>query len=112
MHGFSVDFDTHTHIATITMAMEGRANKLNEHFGEGLHHALQEALATEGLKGIIITSGHKDFCVGGDIDRLYRARDREVFDQGCRDLNALFRGLETCGKPVVALINGSALGGG
>ena len=112
MNGFSVDFDTDTGVATITMKMEGRANKLNRAFAEGLDRALDEALATEGLKGIVITSGHKDFCVGGDIDGLFAARDKAAFDEGCRQLNGLFRKLETAGKPVVALINGSALGGG
>ena len=112
MHGFSVNFDGNTGVATITMTMEGRANKLNHDFGEGLAHAFDEALATDGLKGVVITSGHKDFCVGGDIDGLYAARDKQVFDDGCKLLNALFRKIETAGKPVVALINGSALGGG
>ncbi len=112
MNGFSVDFDTKTGVATITMAMEGRANMLNQAFGEGLDWALKDALGTDGLAGIIITSGHQDFCVGGDLDGLYAARDAAVFDEGCRQLNGLFRKLETEGKPVVAVLDGSALGGG
>ncbi len=112
MNGFSVDFDTDTGVSTITMKMEGRANKLNRDFAEGLDWALDQALTTEGLKGIIIASGHRDFCVGGDIDGLFAARDKAVFDEGCKQLNGLFRKLETAGKPVVALICGSALGGG
>ena len=108
----AMSFDANTGIATLTLKMEGKANKIDEHFGTGLGEALEWAKAIDGLKGIIIGTGHKDFCVGADIDMLYRERDpARVFD-GVTQLNALFRAIETCGVPVVAALTGSALGGG
>lgn len=111
-NGITSTFNPDTGIATVTMAMEGKANKINAAFGEGLSSAMDAALASPGIKGIIITSGHRDFCVGGDIDGLYAADDAAFFLSGVRQLDALFRRIETCGFPVVAALNGSALGGG
>ncbi len=106
-----LQFDAETGIATLTMAMEG-VNKINETFGEGLRQAMEWAQGQEGLKGIIIASAHRDFCVGADIDWLFRQRDPAVLFERVRLLQAGFRDLETCGVPVVAALTGSALGGG
>lgn len=99
-------------IATITLAMDGRANKVNDRFGEGLQAALEGVLNAGNAVGIIIASGHKDFCVGADLDMLYLERDPVRLYNSVRQLGALYRKLETCGLPVVAALTGSALGGG
>ncbi len=70
------------------------------------------AKARAGLKGIIVASAHRDFCAGADIEGVFKMRDpAEVFAQTTQ-LSGIYRALETCGKPVVALLTGSALGGG
>jgi 3-hydroxyacyl-CoA dehydrogenase/enoyl-CoA hydratase/3-hydroxybutyryl-CoA epimerase len=99
-------------IATLTLEMEGGVNKINETFGAGIAEAVAWARARPGLKGIILATGHKDFCVGADIDMLYRARDARQMMQVVRALQLGYRQLETCGVPVVAALTGSALGGG
>ena len=70
-----MSFNAENNIATLTLRMEGRANKINEAFGVGLLEAMEWAHSIEGLEGIIITSGHKDFCVGADIDSMFVERD-------------------------------------
>ena len=107
-----LDFDADKGIATLTLKMEGNANKINEVFGEGFNEAFAWAMAQDGLKGIIIATGHKDFCVGADIDMLYKERDAARFLDRVRELSRGYRKLETCGVPVVAALTGSALGGG
>jgi 3-hydroxyacyl-CoA dehydrogenase/enoyl-CoA hydratase/3-hydroxybutyryl-CoA epimerase len=99
-------------VATLTMQMEGRANSINEAFIRGLGEALDAIYAVPGLRGVIIASGHKDFCVGANIDMLYTARDAAAFYEATRTLGAALRRLETGGVPVVAALTGSALGGG
>jgi 3-hydroxyacyl-CoA dehydrogenase/enoyl-CoA hydratase/3-hydroxybutyryl-CoA epimerase len=99
-------------IATITLQMEGRANKINDDFGQTLQQAIAWAKAQPGLTGIILASGHRDFCVGADIDRLYSERDSVDLRRRLAELNGLYRSLETAGVPVVAALIGSALGGG
>jgi 3-hydroxyacyl-CoA dehydrogenase/enoyl-CoA hydratase/3-hydroxybutyryl-CoA epimerase len=106
------EFDAATGVATLTLAMQGKVNKINREFGEGLNAAIDWAKAQSGLKGIVITSAHKDFCVGADIDLLYRERDPAQMFGFVTGLAAVFRKLETCGVPVASALVGSALGGG
>jgi 3-hydroxyacyl-CoA dehydrogenase/enoyl-CoA hydratase/3-hydroxybutyryl-CoA epimerase len=66
------------------------------------------------ITGVIITSAKKTFFAGGDLHDLKRAT-RENSDEIARfvrDGKAVLRRLETLGKPVVAAVNGAALGGG
>ena len=107
-----LDFDATSGIATITLQMEGRANKINDAFGHTLAQALGWVQAQAGVKGLVIASGHKDFCVGADLDRLYRERDPADLMERLRSLHGLFRRIEQLPFPVVAAPTGSALGGG
>ncbi len=98
-------------IAVLSMRMEGRANKINETFVRGLAAALDWAGAQAGLKGIVLTSAHKDFCVGADLEMIYAERDPARIVEAVRAFHQLHRRMET-GVPIVAALNGSALGGG
>jgi len=111
-NALKLHFDADKGIATLKLEMEGGANKINDQFGEDFIEAFEWALAQQGLKGIIIATGHKDFCVGADIDMLYKERDPATLYERVRALQKGFRELETCGVPVVAALTGSALGGG
>lgn len=107
-----LSFDAETGVATLSFAMEGKANKVDATFAEGLDHAIGWAKAREGLKGVIVTSAHKNFCVGADIDSLVPQRDPAATWDYVAGLNAIFRRLETIGVPVACALVGSALGGG
>ena len=99
-------------IATATLQMEGRVNKIDETFIRGFTAWVEALKGHEGLAGVVITSGHKDFAVGADIDMIYAARDPKELLEGVGLLGKAYRELETLGVPVVAAITGSALGGG
>lgn len=99
-------------IATITLKMAGRVNKINAAFGADLHAAITQVMADDSVIGVIIASGHRDFCVGADIEMLHQVHDPAQMMTMVHDLNSTFRLLETGGKPVVAALTGSALGGG
>ena len=86
--------------------------------------AIQKIVADTAIKGVIITSGKANgFCAGAALDEMEGSasgagapkseeeRVRERYN-GVLQFNLLLRKLETCGKPVVAAINGLALGGG
>ena len=66
------------------------------------------------ITGVIITSAKKTFFAGGDLNDLKSAtkENAEEIATFVRDGKAVLRRLETLGKPVVAAVNGSALGGG
>jgi 3-hydroxyacyl-CoA dehydrogenase / enoyl-CoA hydratase / 3-hydroxybutyryl-CoA epimerase len=111
---YSVDRDG---VALLVIDVPNRPmNVLTPEFMGELDAAIGEAAADEGVKGVVIASGKSSFIAGADLKDLV-----SVFARGqtaaeiyafARSFSALFRKLETCGKPLVAAINGTALGGG
>ncbi|MFE4830315.1 3-hydroxyacyl-CoA dehydrogenase NAD-binding domain-containing protein [Streptomyces sp. NPDC056672] len=91
------------------------ANTMNETFRHSLAAVAERAAAErDGIRGIIVTSAKKTFFAGGDLKDMIKlgpADAQQVFDSGMAVKHALRR-LETLGKPIVAAINGAALGGG
>jgi 3-hydroxyacyl-CoA dehydrogenase/enoyl-CoA hydratase/3-hydroxybutyryl-CoA epimerase len=100
-------------IAIATMDLPGRPmNVVNDEL-MGPLAAIAERLATDAaIKGLVLTSGKADFCAGGDIDKLSRLESAQQAFDLTMQMKAVLRRLETAGKPVVAAINGHALGGG
>jgi 3-hydroxyacyl-CoA dehydrogenase / enoyl-CoA hydratase / 3-hydroxybutyryl-CoA epimerase len=111
MFHFEKDSDN---IVTITMDMQGRsANVLNDEFGKLYADMLQKLEADKAnIAGVILTSAKSTFLAGADIDNLYTLTDAKAIFDMCETLKAGFRKLELYGKPVVAALNGAALGGG
>ena len=68
----------------------------------------------DSISGVILASAKKTFFAGGDLNDLLAARkeDAAEFFAGTEGIKADLRRLETFGRPVVAAINGAALGGG
>src|SRR3954447_13906064 len=91
------------------------ANTMNADYAASMA-ATVERLESEkdSIKGVVITSAKKTFFAGGDLHDLRRATkdDAEQVAGFVREGKAQLRRLETLGKPVVAAINGAALGGG
>ena len=109
---YSIDSDG---IATITWDMPGRSmNVLNEASIKAFADAAQAAIKDTNVKGVILTSGKADFIAGADLEMLLGAdiSDAAALMEQFSQLQKLFRGIETGGKPWVAAINGTALGGG
>jgi len=103
-------------IAIVTLDEPGRsANTMNDRYTQAMGEVV-EALVTakDELTGVIITSGKKTFFAGGDLELLSSAGPKDaaaVFARGTV-VKAQLRTLETLGRPVVAAMNGTALGGG
>jgi len=77
--------------------------------------ALEEVLTDERCEGVVITSARREFLAGADvytIERLMSISDVEELYRAVWSLQEVFLRIETGGKPVVAAINGAALGGG
>ncbi len=99
-------------IVRLVLATEGSVNTLSTAVNKEFARIVEEVTADAAVTGIIITSSKGDFAVGGNLDELRAARTpAEVAAIVDPSLKA-FRKLETSGKPVVAALNGTALGGG
>ncbi|MFI0986498.1 3-hydroxyacyl-CoA dehydrogenase NAD-binding domain-containing protein [Streptomyces exfoliatus] len=91
------------------------ANTMNRAFRASIIAVADRVEAEkDSIRGIIYTSAKKTFFAGGDLKDMIQAgpeHARDIFEAGLEMKNALRR-IETLGKPVVAAINGAALGGG
>lgn len=100
-------------IITLTMDLPGKsANILNRAFGESLAEVIEKIKTDNTYIGIIITSAKDTFMAGADIDELFAESSAAYFFEGAEKYKAALRWIELQGKPVVAAINGTALGGG
>ncbi|WP_225846668.1 3-hydroxyacyl-CoA dehydrogenase NAD-binding domain-containing protein [Streptomyces sp. HPF1205] len=103
-------------IVTLVLDDPGQsANTMNAAFADSLDATLDRLEAElDSVRGVIVTSAKKTFFAGGDLRELIRATpgDAERVFAGSMRVKRRLRRLETLGKPVVAAINGAALGGG
>jgi 3-hydroxyacyl-CoA dehydrogenase / enoyl-CoA hydratase / 3-hydroxybutyryl-CoA epimerase len=91
------------------------ANTMNAAYGESITATVQRLEAEKDeITGVVITSAKSTFFAGGDLNDLKKVTPDNVeeFAGWVRANKAVLRRLETLGKPVVAAINGAALGGG
>jgi 3-hydroxyacyl-CoA dehydrogenase/enoyl-CoA hydratase/3-hydroxybutyryl-CoA epimerase len=103
-------------IVTLTMDdPSGSANVMNEAYIESMGKAVDRIVAEkDSITGVVITSAKKTFFAGGDLTSMINAGPEDAgqsFDT-VETVKKQLRTLETLGKPVVAAINGAALGGG
>lgn len=107
---FEIDADG---IGLVTIDQPGRAmNVLNPGLMEPFAQVVDRLERDDAIKGLVITSAKPEFIVGADIDQLAKIETAAEAFELCEQLKALMRRLELCGKPVVAALNGTALGGG
>lgn len=95
------------------------ANTMNADYAESMGAVVDQLVKDiandpASIKGVIISSAKKTFFAGGDLKLMTQARpaDAERLFEEVEGIKATLRKLETSGKPVVAAINGAALGGG
>lgn len=91
------------------------ANTMNAVYRDAMADCVARLVADkDSIAGVIITSAKKTFFAGGDLNELIKVdkSQAKAFYEMVLTLKAQFRTLETLGKPVVAAINGAALGGG
>ena len=103
-------------IVVLTLDLPGQsANTMNAVYREAMAATVARLEEEKDhIAGVVITSAKKTFFAGGDLNELIAVdkADAKAFYDGVRVLKAQLRRLEALGRPVVAAINGAALGGG
>ncbi|NBB20708.1 3-hydroxyacyl-CoA dehydrogenase [Runella sp. CRIBMP] len=111
----TINYTISNNIAILSWNMTSSPmNVLNDESVPAFGAALEKAYSDADVRGIIITSDKPEFVAGADLKMILRNQNENPAEilKISVELNQLFRKIETNGKPVVAAINGTALGGG
>jgi 3-hydroxyacyl-CoA dehydrogenase/enoyl-CoA hydratase/3-hydroxybutyryl-CoA epimerase len=113
MSVFKYERDNHG-IVTVTMDMTGPVNAMNAEYHSAMSETIAKLEVEKGLTGVIFASAKKVFFAGGDLNDLVKAdpEQAEEFFNATEEMKAGLRRIEKLPVPVVAAINGAALGGG
>ncbi len=99
-------------ILTVTVNRPDKLNALNKDVFSDLNKMMDEVAATDAIKGVIITgSGEKAFVAGADITEFAGLSKEDAMTLSQRGQDVFFK-IENSKKPVIAAVNGFALGGG
>jgi len=110
MRNFQTQYSNH--ILTVSISRPKVLNALNIELLEGLRGIIEELYQNNDTKGLILTGdGDKSFVAGADIKEFSSLTPDEAFTFAQRG-QQLFKLIEDSPKPVIAAINGFALGGG
>lgn len=108
----SVAISDQAGIRRITVDRAAKLNALNSATLEALHRAFDEASRDPAVSVVVLTgAGSKAFVAGADIAEMTALRPTQARDFSHRG-QRLMRAIETLDKPVIAMVNGFALGGG
>jgi 3-hydroxyacyl-CoA dehydrogenase/enoyl-CoA hydratase/3-hydroxybutyryl-CoA epimerase len=109
-----IDYSTDENgIATLSWNVADRPmNVMNAASTAAFDAAVRRAIEDPAVKGVIVTSSRPEFVAGGDLDLIRDIRTAEESMAASGPVSAVLRRLETGGKPFVAAMNGTALGGG
>jgi 3-hydroxyacyl-CoA dehydrogenase/enoyl-CoA hydratase/3-hydroxybutyryl-CoA epimerase len=114
LHGFIYDKSA-DNIVTITMDMDGPVNAMNAQFRDAMAAVVDKLERETALAGVIFASAKKTFFAGGDLYEISvvpKGDEEKQFHIIENHVKAPLRRLEKLQVPVVAAINGAALGGG
>jgi len=108
-----IRYEVAERIATITIDRERRMNAFRGRTIEELLNAFRAAWADDNVGCIILTgAGTKAFCVGGDQKEFAETGSYGVSANGRWEIEDLHLVIRTIPKPVIAAVNGFAIGGG
>ncbi|MDI9320183.1 MAG: enoyl-CoA hydratase-related protein [Phycisphaerales bacterium] len=105
--------DLHEGILTITVNRPEKMNAINKDVITDLSDTLDAAIVNKEVKSIIITgAGEKAFVAGADITEFTGLNAADGSALGQRGQDCVFNKIENSPKPIIAAVNGFALGGG
>jgi len=110
----SIQSEQHENILIVTIDTPGeKVNKLDEKMMDRFTEVLDELGQNNGLRGAILISGKEEsFIAGADLEMLRSRKTEEELLALSKRGNAILQRIERSGKPIVAAIHGSCMGGG
>ncbi len=113
LHGFNYQKDAQG-IVTITMDLDGPVNAMNAQFRQAYAATVERLCEEPHLQGVIFASAKPTFFAGGDLKEMLTCQlgEENTYFEMVEQIKSYMRRVERLQVPVVAAINGSALGGG
>jgi enoyl-CoA hydratase/carnithine racemase len=107
-------YDVADRIATITLNRPDKLNAFTAAMIAGWAEALAEAQRDPAVNVVVVTGAGRAFCAGGDVGRMGEGQPSalEHKDQLWENIHRIPRMLEAMDKPVIAMVNGLAVGAG
>ena len=99
-------------VAVLTLNRPERRNAIDPALRDALAAALDAAATDPAVRGIVLTGAGGAFCAGGDLDRFDDLHDARAYRHVSHRLTDLIESIERLEKPVVAAIDGVAVGAG
>lgn len=106
-----LDINKETRVARLILNRPNRANAFNADFMTEINKALSELEKDTGVQCIVITGAGANFCGGADVSAFATGQVDDAFNFS-EAPHEVFTRIETYPKPVIAAINGAAIGGG
>ncbi|MBI5310497.1 MAG: enoyl-CoA hydratase/isomerase family protein [Actinobacteria bacterium] len=107
------DVDRDTHVATLTLNRPDKLNAFDRELVDAWAVALRELAADRDVHAIVVTGAGKAFCAGGDLETLGEEAGPLGRKQFLRDhVHRVERALRVVEQPVIAMVNGAAMGAG
>jgi len=100
------------HVAWLTFDKPERLNSFTAADYRDLHRALAAALADDGTRAVVLTGAGRAFCAGADRSLVDGSAAPERRAEAGREFDALLEVLRRCDKPLLAAVNGLAVGFG
>ncbi len=100
-------------IATIIFNRPEKMNAVTPQMIEEILKVIAELSGDEGIKVVILTGAGRGFCAGSDLEHpVFTMQDPELIKRAVEDFGRLSLGLRSMPKPVIASVNGPAVGAG
>lgn len=108
----NLELTTDGSILTITISRENKLNALNFDTLAEIRETIQSVYDDKDIQGVILTgAGEKAFVAGADITEFATLNEMNA-RKFAEDGQGIFQLIENCHKPIIAVVNGYALGGG
>ena len=116
----TLEKDAAERIATLTLNRPDRRNALNDVMQDEIGDAIEEVENDDGVRVLIVTGAGRAFCAGGDLEQLRGGSEPGTWvTDNVDDIRRAFKrtqrfmlGLQRMEKPVIAMVNGAAVGAG
>jgi methylglutaconyl-CoA hydratase len=101
-------------VATVVLSRPDSRNALNAALIEELTHCFEEISDDDGIRAVVLAGEGRSFCAGADIGYMRETADFSYEEnlEDARRLAMMYWTIDECPKPLVARVQGAAMGGG